>query len=93
MCLGSYYVDIWFLIFCNATMLVVNCYNWRRLQRRQRELSKTIAEAKQDPVNLTWEAASKIYANAYAYRMEARKLRDEWKFAKMLSDANHEETQ
>jgi hypothetical protein len=77
-----------FVICCGYAVIFVNLLYLRWFIIKKAELEKHIAEVerqKQHPINMTWEAASKMYDNAYAYRAEARKLRDEWKFAKMLN--------
>ena len=76
----------WFLAFCNATMLAVNFYNWRHLCKMRERCRIYMQE---QPIRRN--DIAQIYENAHAFREEARKLRDEWKFAKMLSDANHDQ--
>jgi hypothetical protein len=39
-----------------------------------------------------WDRVERASHDAEAFRAEARKLRDEWKFAKMLSDATKDRT-
>ena len=80
-------------ILLNFAIFFVNLIYLRWNTIKALELRQHINEVemqKAHPINLTWEAASKMYDNARAYRDESRKLRDEWKFAKMLSDVNHD---
>jgi hypothetical protein len=39
-----------------------------------------------------WDRVESAVRTAEAFRAQARKLRDEWKFAKMLSDATKDRT-